>query len=109
MHRHACPSRFHIPKPLLILLVHSGEVVHGGQEDIDLDDVVDGGAGFGEDVREVDETLFLLGDKDIVGEDSPQVFLHTKRTGIQKIDWKHIIEALCHRGPPLPLTGQCSS
>lgn len=31
--------------PLLVLLVHVGEVGHVGQEDVDLDDLVDGRAG----------------------------------------------------------------
>lgn len=40
-------------KELLISSVHLGEVVHGGDEDVDLDDALEGGTGGLEDGGEV--------------------------------------------------------
>jgi hypothetical protein len=42
-----------VDHPLLVLPVHLGEGGHVGQEDIDLDDLVDGRAGLDEDGLEV--------------------------------------------------------
>ena len=45
---------------LIISLVHGGKVVHLGQEDVHLDNIVDAAAGLVEDSREVLEGLTLI-------------------------------------------------
>ena len=43
MHRNTRPNRLRIlAENLRIYLVHSGEILHVGQKDVDFDDVVDG-------------------------------------------------------------------
>ena len=59
-------SRWLVCEELLVGSVHLGEVVHGGDEDVDLDDALEGGAGGGENGREV--LAALLGElADVVG------------------------------------------
>ena len=61
MHRNTRPNRLRIlAENLRIYLVHSGEILHVGQKDVDFDDVVDGWAGGGQDGGEVREGLFLF-------------------------------------------------
>lgn len=59
VHGHTRPARLEVSEPFLIFAVDGREIVHGSEEDADLDDVVHGGTGFGEDGREVGEALFL--------------------------------------------------
>lgn len=48
---------------LLVGAVHLSEVVHGGDEHVDLDDLLEGGSGGLEDVRQVGDALLgHLGD-----------------------------------------------
>jgi hypothetical protein len=55
------PARLHITPVLHVDRVHLGEVIHVGQEDIDLDDLVDIGTGFLENVAQVLDALVLFG------------------------------------------------
>ena len=48
-----------VDEVLLVLVVHGGEVCHVGQEDVDLDDLVDAGAGSLEDLGQVLDALVL--------------------------------------------------
>lgn len=47
-------------------LVHLGKVAHVGQEDVDLDDLLEAGAGGFEDGGQVLDALVLLGNKPLV-------------------------------------------
>jgi len=46
-----------VREELLVRGVHLGEVVHGGDEDVDLDDLGERGAGGGQHGRQVDDAL----------------------------------------------------
>jgi hypothetical protein len=53
------PDRLDLPPVLHVHRVHIGKVVHVGQEHVDLDHLVDVGAGGFEDVGEVFDALVL--------------------------------------------------
>lgn len=53
------PAWLHITPVSHVDLVHLGKVIHAGQEDIDLDDLVDVGTGGLENSRQVLDTLVL--------------------------------------------------
>ena len=57
---HVRPAGLDVAPVGLVDLVHGGEVVHIGEEDVDLDDVLDGGAGLLEDGRQVLDALVLF-------------------------------------------------
>lgn len=57
--RYSRPARLHIAPVGAVNLIHLGKVVHVGEEDIDLDDIVDVGASLLEDSTEVLDTLML--------------------------------------------------
>ena len=52
--------RFRLPgDDLIVPLVHGSKIVHGGEEDVDLDDVPEAAPGSFEDRRDVGQRLLL--------------------------------------------------
>lgn len=61
LHGHTCSRGLHIVPIRLVDLVHRGEMLHVGEEDVDFEDGVEAGAGGGEDGGEVADALVLWG------------------------------------------------
>jgi hypothetical protein len=60
VHRHTSPARLRLLREKgSVLLIHSSEVLHIGQEDINFDDIIDAAPGCLKNFGEIGECLFL--------------------------------------------------
>ena len=60
LYRHTRSRGLHVAPIRLVHVVHRGEMLHFGEEDVDFEDGVEAGAGGGEDGGEVADALVLL-------------------------------------------------